>query len=366
VQKPKPSDPLQYLTESEKVKVEQAFSDPNMGEVIGLVQKGRWMELFKDASEELCYVLMAAHKQAKINENDLATALMFARVALTSKAFRIVKVETELEKIRNLTQIQQDALMAVVEDCKPNQQYMILMRMDSLDPCTEDLMSRNFWGTSHRFGYVNTDREGGILAFEPLKRHYKELTPVVHLTPGFDEFEQHVREKRSDFVLFLPHEKVPVHGSLDSTIWAPLHDLLHAQARRDSGDKLIPLIDLAREKFKGLVEVRSAYLKKLNDGIDDLFPHFKEVPTPLEMAAYVLDRVRGEIVDGGFRTSSNVNDTLKDLTTRVLRKEKQRVRKEHFENPAFKIKDAELNDLLNEVQSVVESHLKMGSLGYVE
>lgn len=330
---------LQYLRPEEIKAIQTAQKSPHIDIVADLIAKGRWLDLlhtFKTQGHELSYLLLAAYCQKRIDLEDLATAMLFHRAFQNTKEgdCTILPISSDvLDTITNLSAQSKREILQATQELKENQKFLILVNKDSFDEYTQGVIQANFSG-KNIVGFlerISTEKsEFGVLSFGINQAHYKNLAPILHLTPTTEIMADHILSGRSDFVLQFPEEVELVHGSVDRVFFAQIHDLFHAEARNTNPFQYQMTQKIQRIAFDPAL--RKAYREKMNAGIDALYPSFMELPTEEEMVAYLLDRIAGEVVDGGFETFHSIPATWKNLIEKIIKREFQHLNNSKFIN----------------------------------
>jgi hypothetical protein len=322
---------LQYLTSDEKEAVSGLRNHPDQLIVSELVQEGKWEELFSryPANDRtLSYLLIAAYSEEKIDGEDLATAMMFHRVFCnTSENQRklIPATKEAFDQMDNLLPKEKQEMLMAAERAKSNQRFLILVEKEAFDSYTEGLIFMTFQRDQSKKvpGFFESGSMFGMPAFGIAQAHYRNLAPVIHLAPSARAMEARIRANYSDLVLLFPEEAPSVHGSRDKTIFAVVHDFLHTNARNRRGDIIQnSMMDFIRQIEKA-PECQGFYRNKMTDGYGSIYPKFREFPTQNEMVGFLLDRVIGEIIDGGYDfvidPNSMMDDSLKDAFRNIIK-----------------------------------------------
>jgi|GEM_PF-5577008 hypothetical protein len=317
---------LQYLTPQEKERLSEIYSCSQINQLADLIAKGEWIKLFDYYSRDiqLSDLLIAAYGRRKIDLEDLATAMIFHRVFYnTSKNQRNILPITEetLQIMNSLLPEERQQILDKAMTIKSNQKFLILVNQEALDSYTQDLIFQNFFDLkgSKAPGFFHSTSLFGMLSFGAAQAHYKNLAPIIHLTPTIEAMKDHIEQGRSDFALFFPGECTSVHGSQDKTIFPYIHDLFHTHARNLRGSFQKEIMKRVDRLGIGL-ELREEYSSKMDNGNGSLYPRFITMPNADEMTAYLLDRIIGEVIDGGYVfvkgkavTSDAIEKVLKTL-----------------------------------------------------
>lgn len=315
---------LQYLTPQEKKGVRDATNCPEIDAAADLVSKGEWEELFNryPKDSQLTYLLIGAFCKRKIDLEDLATAMMFHRAFCNTieGQWKLLPITAEsLNRMDNLNAEEKYTILKMAALAKPNQRFLIMVDRNAIDLYTQGLLIETFLGPgrSRILGFLASQSMFGVLSFGAAQRFYRNLTPIIHLTPTMEIMENHVRRGQSDFALFFPDELAVVHGSTDKTIFPQLHDFLHTAGRKRRAGLQPLMMERVWDSFRIGPELREEYRRKMNDGIGSLYPKFMTMPTQEEMTAYLLDRIVGEIIDGGY--SLRGIQSMSDVERKILK-----------------------------------------------
>ncbi len=334
--------PLQYLTDKEKQAVDEAFGSDSrlIDRIVSQIAQGEWMELFqsslKDPSQ-LSYLFIVAYKQRKIDLEDLATAMIFHRAFCNTQRGQchIVPISREiLDTMVNLTAKSKRKILEKTKDVKNNQKFMILVDRKAVDEYTTTLIKATFKnGIENEVkGYLHQctgDVERfGTFSFGLCHSFYPELSPVIHLTPSIETMADHTKIGISDFALFFPEEDSITHGSTDKTIFAPVHDLLHTEARRAVGDLYVATLNRVAH-VKVDPSERTAYAEKQRS-VGRPYPFFHRYArgdrTPLitwkGVENFLVDRILGEVVDASYEPDlESTEDVLRYVAKSVFERE---------------------------------------------
>ena len=118
---------------------------------------------------------------------------------------------------------------------------------------------------------------------------------------------------------FFPDEASCIHGSNDKLIFAQIHDLFHTDARASRKFVQEEMMSIA-EKIQVNPENRKQYESKL-DGKQKEYPAFNKKPTEQELLAFLLDRIKGEVVDGGYTFTKPCSLNLLKIAKGVIQYE---------------------------------------------
>lgn len=300
---------LQYLRPQEQKELLRVLETPANPKVVQMISEGAWAQLFEEFREEdLSYIFLAAYCQKKIDLEDVSTAMMFYRAWVNAGKdnCHILPISAQnLKAVENLSEDEKAQILNESSDLKPNQAFLILVDHKQLDLWTQQIFKNTFTPERAngflgllRIGNIDSPNFIGTFSFGMSKKLFPAITPVMHLTPTIDEMFYHVEKKLSDFALFSPGERPVIHGSKDNLLFAQIHDLFHTWARQ----KRFIIQDEMMSRVKSIQidpMVRKQYRAKLSD-LNVEYPSFRELPSQEELTCFLLDRIRGEVIDGGY------------------------------------------------------------------
>jgi len=304
---------FQYIKKEELNQIDCALKNLELVELVStLVLSGEWMTLFNmhGKDETLAYVLLAAYRQKNISLNDLATAMIFHRAYFNApKEFKLHQINFSFLEEIGYTKQQSQEWINLLKTVPENQKYAVIFNFKALDSYTLQVINTSF-SKFHIPGIILNSGKIGIFSFGLLDKYFKnqsiELVPLIHLTPRrFMLGINRLAKFKSDFALLLPREKTIIHGSQDSTIFSPMHDLFHATARVRSIKYHPTMMNfvkklIIKKKELTIAKICVSYRDKLASEIENVNPKFKIIPSREEFFSFFIDQLVGEVIDGTY------------------------------------------------------------------
>ena len=301
----------------EMERINSLRNHPDLANIAEIVNGGKWDKLKEYSNNvDFPYILFAAHLQDAIPlEEDVGTAMLIYR------GFKNAKNQFELMGIDQVRQILNSfskkkvsdlAEISDLEGVKKQQQFFFCVKAEAFDAYTQGLMQGSFLDPE-----VEHNKPCGVFilnihgktryilpSFGLAKAIYKkkeiDLVPVFHLSAR-DTMRDRIRERKSDVALLGAGEEVIIHGSVDKSFFAYIHDLFHSEVRSKikSMGILGQLLDLSKK-----IDENNRHYTQLENSLEfkgSAHPRFSKIPTSKDKKSYLLNLSSGFILDGFFK-----------------------------------------------------------------